>query len=270
MEISRKRQEQFENPDAVTTQAVFSRTEDELKLQKYIGSYSTFEGSPVSKDIFQFDMWGVEVNDSLWNWTALREKVKEYGIRNSLLVAPMPTASTSQIMGFNECFEPFTSNLYTRNTLAGQFIVINKYLMKELIGLGLWDNDMKEQIIIHEGMIGEIKKIPQEVRDLYKTAWEIKQKHIIDLAADRGAFVCKSQSMNLFMESPDTKKLTMMHFYSWQKGVKTGMYYLRTKPKANVQQFTINPCKSKSNTTSIQSAESMIIEDDEVCTACSA
>lgn len=261
MEISKKRHICFTSED--TAQSM-QRTDEERLLTTFKGAYSTYEGSPVSEGKFQFDMWGVEVTDTLWDWTALKKQVAEFGVRNSLLVAPMPTASTSQIMGFNECFEPFTSNLYKRKTLAGEFIVLNKYLLKELIDLNLWNNDLKEQIIIHEGMIGNIEGIPQEVRDLYKTAWEIKQKHILDMAADRGAFVCQSQSMNLFMESPDHKKLTMMHFYGWQKGIKTGMYYLRTKPKANTQQFTINPSKSKSNT--VRHLE----EEEEPCLTCSA
>jgi ribonucleoside-diphosphate reductase alpha chain len=248
MEIARKKQKQLEET---------AEPNDE-----YSGAYFTYKGSPLSRGIYQFDMWGVEVTDDLWNWTNLKDEIKKYGVRNSLLLAPMPTASTSQIMGFNECFEPFTSNLYKRKTLAGEFIVMNKYLLKELIDLNLWNQDLKDQIIINEGMIGNIETIPKEIRDLYKTAWEIKQKHIIDMAADRGAFICQSQSMNLFMESPDQKKLTMMHFYAWQKGLKTGMYYLRTKPKANTQQFTINPKISKSNT--------MKKEEEEPCLTCSA
>lgn len=251
MEIARKRQKHFEEMNEAN--------------EEYSGAYCTYKGSPLSRGIYQFDMWGVKVTDDLWDWTNLKNEIKQYGVRNSLLLAPMPTASTSQIMGFNECFEPFTSNLYKRKTLAGEFIVMNKYLLKELIDLNLWNQDLKEEIIINEGMIGTIEKIPHEIRDLYKTAWEIKQKHIIDMAADRGAFICQSQSMNLFMESPDQKKLTMMHFYAWQKGLKTGMYYLRTKPKANTQQFTINPRKSKSNTM-IKKEE----EEEEPCLTCSA
>lgn len=261
MELSKKRYLSFTNEDSTMP---IMRTDEEYKLKKYLGAYSTYEGSPLSEGRYQFDLWGVCVNDDLWNWSELKGHIVEYGVRNSLLVAPMPTASTSQIMGFNECFEPFTSNLYKRKTLAGEFIVINKYLLKELIDLNLWNNDLKEQLIINEGMIGKIESIPIEIRKLYKTAWEIKQKHIIDMAADRGAFVCQSQSMNLFMESPDHTKLTMMHFYGWNRGVKTGMYYLRTKPKANAQQFTINPSISKSNIT-----DGKDIADEEPCLSCS-
>ena len=179
----------------------------------------------------------------------------------------MPTASTSQIMGFNECFEPITSNLYKRKTLAGEFIVINKYLLQDLIQLKLWNKDLKDEIIINEGMIGNIDKIPEDIRSLYKTAWELKQKTIIDMAVDRGAFVCQSQSMNLFLESPEYNKMTMMHFYAWQQGLKTGMYYLRTKPKANTQQFTIDPKKKNVNKPSTPSPQ---VEEDEVCESCSA
>lgn len=242
------------------------RTPDEQKLVDFPGAYSTYEGSPISKGVYQFDMWGKTVNDDLWDWTTLKNNIKIYGIRNSLLLAPMPTASTSQIMGFNECFEPITSNLYKRKTLAGEFIVINKYLLQDLIELNLWNREMKEQIIIKEGMIGTIESIPKDIRDLYKTAWEIKQKVIIDMAISRGAFICQSQSMNLFLESPDYHKMTMMHFYGWQKGIKTGMYYLRTKPKANTQQFTINPPKKTYHVSSNNHEEN----DDDICTSCSA
>ena len=273
MEISKKRAIQFTEDDENeketlirSSKSVLYRTEDERNnLKQYIGAYSTYEGSPVSKGVYQFDMWGVDVNDTLWDWTTLKENISQWGIRNSLLLAPMPTASTSQIMGFNECFEPITSNLYKRKTLAGEFIVINKYLLQDLIELKLWNKDLKDEIIIHEGMIGSIEKIPEEIRALYKTAWELKQKTIIDMAVDRGAFVCQSQSMNLFLESPEFNKMTMMHFYAWQQGLKTGMYYLRTKPKANTQQFTIDP--SKKNKHQKQQAKQ---EEDGVCESCSA
>lgn len=208
---------------------------------KYPGSYTTFDGSPASKGVLQFDMWGVQPSSGRYDWHRLKQDIMEYGLRNSLLLAPMPTASTSQIMGFNEAFEPFTSNLYKRKTLAGEFILMNKYLMKDLISLNLWNNDMKNKLIIHEGSVQNIPEIPDNLKELYKTAWEIKQRVIIDQAAERGAYICQSQSMNLFMESPDFQKLTSMHFYAWERGLKTGMYYLRTKPKAKTQQFTMDP-----------------------------
>jgi ribonucleotide reductase alpha subunit len=212
-----------------------------------VGAYSSFVGSPASQGILQFDMWGVQPSSGRYDWTTLKAHIQQYGLRNSLLLAPMPTASTSQIMGFNECFEPFTSNLYKRKTLAGEFIVVNKYLMEDLMDLNLWDREMKEKVMIGEGSIQHIGEIPADIRDRYKTVWEIKQKVLIDMAADRGVFICQSQSMNLFMEAADFKKMTSMHFYAWEKGLKTGMYYLRTKPRATTQQFTIDPRKSKSN-----------------------
>jgi ribonucleoside-diphosphate reductase alpha chain len=183
-------------------------------------------------------MWGVEQSDR-WDWTSLKEEVKKYGVRNSLLLAPMPTASTSQIFGNNECFEPYTSNIYTRRVLSGEFIVVNKHLLKDLIELGIWNNDMKNRIIAANGSIKDIKEIPAEIKELYKTVWEIRQRNIIDMAADRGAFICQSQSLNLFMEQPTTSRLTSMHFYAWKKGLKTGMYYLRTQAATQAVQFTV-------------------------------
>ena len=285
MEISKKRAEILLQLDAISPGTdewkvmwdYLRLTRDEAKLTKCRGSYSTYQGSPISEGLLQFDLWGVSIDNSLWNWTKLREDIKQWGIRNSLLVAPMPTASTSQIMGYNECFEPFTSNLYKRKTLAGEFIVVNKYLMKELNELGLWNRELKEEIIIHEGSIQNIPSIPQDIRKIYKTVWEIKQKKLIDMAADRGAFICQSQSMNLFVEDPDPRKLTLMHFYAWEKGLKTGMYYLRTKPKASTQQFTIDPSKSKSNIKkqpNVGRNEPMPdvddVDSDHICESCSA
>ena len=273
MEIAKKREELLTRIDELASTDTEQRqtledhlrlTPEERDLTKYRGSYSTFEGSPMSKGLYQFDMWGVEVDNTLWNWDELRENIKRWGVRNSLLVAPMPTASTSQIMGYNECFEPFTSNLYKRKTLAGEFIVVNKYLMKELIHRGLWSKELKEEIIVHEGSIQNIQCIPEEVRNIYKTVWEIKQKCLINMAAARGAFICQSQSMNLFVEDPEPRKLTLMHFYAWEKGLKTGMYYLRTKPRASTQQFTIDPSKSKSNIVK------ELPVNDSVCESCSA
>jgi ribonucleoside-diphosphate reductase alpha chain len=183
-------------------------------------------------------MWGVLPGDR-WNWHELKEEVKKYGLRNSLLIAPMPTASTSQILGNNECFEPYTSNIYTRRVLSGEFIVVNKHLLKDLIEANLWSNEMKNRIIAANGSIQQINEIPADIRELYKTVWEIKQRNIIDMAADRGAYICQSQSLNLFIESPTVSKLTSMHFYAWKKGLKTGMYYLRTQAAAQAVQFTI-------------------------------
>ena len=208
---------------------------------KAAGAYSTFIGSPASKGQLQFDLWGVEPTSGRYDWNALKENIKTYGLRNSLLVAPMPTASTSQILGNNECFEPFTSNIYSRRTIAGDFVVANKYLMQELVELGLWSTDLKDKIIANKGSVQHIEGIPQHVKDKYKTVWEIPMRHVIDMAADRGAFICQSQSLNLWMEDPDYRTLTSMHFHSWKSGLKTGIYYLRRKPKHNPQQFTIVP-----------------------------
>lgn len=202
------------------------------------GAYSTYEGSPLSKGAFQFDFWGV-VPGKRWNWSALQQEIKKYGVRNSLLIAPMPTASTSQILGNNECFEPYTSNIYVRRVLSGEFIIVNKFLLKDLVALGLWNDEMKNRIIAANGSIQAIEEIPQEVREIYKTVWEIKQRTLIDMAADRGAYICQSQSLNLFVQQPNKAKLTSMHFYAWKKGLKTGMYYLRTQAAAQAVQFTV-------------------------------
>lgn len=207
-------------------------------LAKAHGAYETFKGSPLSKGLFQFDLWGVQPSNR-WDWETLRAKVMEYGVRNSLLVAPMPTASTSQILGNNECFEPYTSNIYTRRVLSGEFIIVNKHLLKDLIQLGLWNNNMKNQIIAANGSIQNIPEIPAKIKELYKTVWEIKQRNLIDMAADRGAYICQSQSLNLFVDTPTNGKLTSMHFYAWKKGLKTGMYYLRTQAASQAVQFTV-------------------------------
>ena len=195
------------------------------------GPYETFKGSPLSEGLFQFDMWGVEPSE-VWDWEELRKLVKKHGARNSLLLAPMPTASTAQILGNNECFEPFTTNLYKRNTLGGEFVVINKHLIQDLINLNLWDEDMKLKLYEGNGSVQHIERIPEQIRDLYKTVWELSQKTVIDLAADRGAYICQSQSMNLFIPDVNLGKLNSAHFYGWKKGLKTGMYYLRTQSKA--------------------------------------
>lgn len=207
-------------------------------LAKQDGAYETFAGSPLSKGQFQFDLWGVSAT-SRHDWDSLRAEVMATGVRNSLLVAPMPTASTSQILGNNECFEPYTSNIYTRRVLSGEFIIVNKHLLKDLVQLGLWNNTMKNKIIANNGSVQNIEEIPANIKELYKTVWEIKQRNIIDMAADRGAYICQSQSLNLFVDSPTAAKLTSMHFYAWKKGLKTGMYYLRTQAAAQAVQFTI-------------------------------
>ena len=203
------------------------------------GAYETFKGSPLSKGKFQFDLWNVTPTSGRWDWENLRLDVMNHGVRNSLLVAPMPTASTSQILGNNECFEPYTSNIYTRRVLSGEFIVVNKYLLRDLVNRGLWDTEMKDKIITANGSIQDIAEIPADVKELYKTVWEIKMRSIIDMAADRGAYVCQSQSLNLFINAPNASKLTSMHFYAWKKGLKTGMYYLRTQAASQAVKFTV-------------------------------
>ncbi|MEP6949897.1 MAG: ribonucleoside-diphosphate reductase subunit alpha [Ginsengibacter sp.] len=213
-------------------------------LAKENGAYETFAGSPVSKGIFQFDMWSVTPTVR-WDWASLKDEVKKHGVRNSLLIAPMPTASTSQIFGNNECFEPYTSNIYSRRVLSGEFIIVNKHLLKDLLQLGLWNNNMKNRIIAANGSIQHIDEIPAEIKELYKTVWEIRQRTMIDMAADRGAFICQSQSLNLFVDNPTTSKLTSMHFYAWKKGLKTGMYYLRTQAASQAVQFTVEKQGSK-------------------------
>jgi len=224
----------------------------------HLGSYCSFSSSPASQGILQFDMWSTTPTDR-YDWSKLKESIKTHGLRNSLLVAPMPTASTSQILGFNECFEPFTSNLYSRRTLAGEFVVVNKYLMKELISLGHWNEQIKNNIIANKGSVQQLTMLPEHIRNKYKIVWEIPMKHVIDMAADRGAYICQSQSLNLWIEDPNYNTLTSMHFYSWKKGLKTGIYYLRRKAKHQAQQFTIEP-EQKQDTD----------ERDEICEMCSA
>jgi ribonucleoside-diphosphate reductase alpha chain len=207
------------------------------------GSYVTFPGSPASKGQLQYDLWNQEPTHTPYlEWAKLKETVRHYGLRNSLLVAPMPTASTSQILGNNECIEPFTSNLYTRRVLAGEFVCINKYLVEDLVKVGCWTSDIRTQIIANSGSIQMIPEIPGDLRELYKTAWEIPMKTIVNLAADRAPFICQSQSLNLFVAEPSYSKLSSMHMYAWKKGLKTGCYYLRTKSVAKAQQFTVEPC----------------------------
>lgn len=249
----------------------YAALEASMELAQKEGPYETYEGSPISQGIFQFDMWGVKPTSGRWDWEALRQKILQYGVRNSLLLAPMPTASTSQILGNNECFEPFTSNMYVRRVLSGEFIVVNKYLLQDLIKLGLWDETMRNKLMAANGSVQNIKEIPQHIKDLYKTAWEIKQKTIIDMAADRGAFICQSQSLNIFMAEPNFGKLTSMHFYAWEKGLKTGMYYLRTQPAAQAIKFTVDQkIQQELSREQQQNAISCSLDDPDGCESCSA
>ncbi len=228
-------------------------------LAKVEGTYETYAGSPVSQGIFQFDMWNTEPT-LRWDWYTLKAEVMKHGVRNSLLVAPMPTASTSQILGNNECFEPYTSNIYVRRVLSGEFVVVNKHLLKDLVELNLWNDEMKNQIISHNGSIQKMENIPQNIKEIYKTVWEIKQRSIIDMAADRGAYICQSQSLNLFIDAPTTSKLTSMHFYGWKKGLKTGMYYLRTKAASQAVQFTVEKQGGKSVEPLVDSHNLTVVE----------
>lgn len=274
MEISKKRHETYlANPSVAYADSYLLLNEfEKAMLEKgtpFPGAYVSFEGSPTSKGVLQFDMWGVEPSDR-YDWGQLKSSIMEFGLRNSLLVAPMPTASTAQILGNNESFEPFTSNLFKRKTLSGEFIVINKYLLEDLISRNLWSKDLKDLLVLNDGSVQNIDSIPEDVKALYKTVWEIKQKHVIDMAADRGAFIDQSQSLNLFLEDPEFKKLTSMHFYSWQKGLKCGVYYLRTRPKSSVQKFTIDPNLAKLHQPARQAAPApAIVCTDEVCIMCS-
>lgn len=232
------------------------------ELAQQDGTYETYENSPVSQGVLQYDMWDVTPT-KLWDWDGLKRNIKSHGVRNSLLIAPMPTASTSQILGFNECFEPFTSNIYARRVLAGEFQLVNHYLISDLQKLGMWDNAMRNQIIADSGSVQHIKRIPQHIKDLYKTVWEISQKVIIDMAADRGAFVDQSQSMNIFIAEPTYGKLTSMHFYAWKKGLKTGMYYLRTKPATTAIKFTVD------KSTKEPAEEEIVCRKEAGCVVCS-
>ena len=238
------------------------------------GTYETYAGSPVSKGVFQYDMWGVTPSNR-WDWKILKDEVSKHGVRNSLLLAPMPTASTAQILGNNECFEPYTSNLYTRRVLSGEFIIVNRHLLKDLVKNGLWNREMRLKIMGANGSIQNISEIPQPIKDLYKTAWEISQKAIIELAADRGAYICQSQSLNIFMENANFGKLTSMHFYGWEKGLKTGMYYLRTKAATDAIKFTVDQVISAETTEDEslsleeQAAIACSIENPDSCEMCS-
>jgi ribonucleoside-diphosphate reductase alpha chain len=243
------------------------------------GAYKTFKGSPLSKGKFQFDLWNVSPDSGRWDWENLRLDVMNHGVRNSLLVAPMPTASTSQILGNNECFEPYTSNIYTRRVLSGEFVIVNKHLLRDLVDRNLWTGSMKDKIISANGSIQDIAEIPQDLKDLYKTVWEIKMRNIIDMAADRGAYICQSQSLNLFINSPNASKLTSMHFYAWKKGLKTGMYYLRTQAASQAVKFTVENQGGKNMDPVIPELVDAVVDEipagpscsmEEGCVTCSA
>ncbi len=249
----------------------FAALESSMEIAKKEGAYETYEGSPLSKGFFQWEFWGV-TEDQLsgrWDWQRLATDIKKHGVRNSLLMAPMPTASTSQILGNNECFEPFTSNIYVRRVLAGEFVVANKHLLKDLTERGLWSESMKNQLIRDNGSVQNIAEVPADLKELYKTVWEMSMKDIIDMAADRGAFIDQSQSLNMFIAQPDFGKLTSMHFYAWKKGLKTGMYYLRTQPAAEAIKFTVTQEVAKPETTEdFKSLIPEIEEDEDGCVAC--
>lgn len=250
--------------------------EASAEMAEEFGPYETFEGSPASKGILQFDLWDTDDKDTPshradrgYDWQALRKKIQQVGLRNSLLVAPMPTASTSQILGVNECFEPFSSNLYVRRVKAGEFIMTNPHLLEDLVDRGLWNQEVRNQLMRDGGSVANIDVLPDRLKALYKTVWEIKMKDIIDMAADRGKFIDQSQSLNLFIADPTVNKLTAMHFYAWKKGLKTGMYYLRTKPAVNAIQYTVEKNRSKENQeVSTESIPS--IDDADICLNCSA
>ncbi|HBE11164.1 MAG TPA: ribonucleoside-diphosphate reductase subunit alpha, partial [Flavobacteriales bacterium] len=238
-------------------------------LAKEEGAYETFKGSPASEGRLQFDLWGVTPTDR-WEWDVLKDEIKEHGMRNSLLLAPMPTASTAQILGNNECFEPYTSNIYTRRTLSGEFIIVNKHLLRDLTKLGLWDDDMKNRIISANGSIQNINEIPDNLKALYRTAWEIPQRALIDMSADRGAYICQSQSLNVFMENVTTAKLTSMHFYAWKQGLKTGMYYLRTKAATDAIKFTVDKkYKTAPQTEAPRKSIQEMTDEEQAAMACS-
>jgi ribonucleotide reductase alpha subunit len=249
--------------DQIALKQHMNAYEEPLLDTAFRGAYSSFVGSPASRGELQFDMWGVIPGDR-YDWATLKTRIRAHGIRNSLLLAPMPTASTSQILGFNECIEPITSNIYNRRTIAGEFILANKYLMQDLLKLDMWTEKMKNNIIANNGSIQHLEQIPVEIREKYRTVWEIPMRQLIDMAADRGAFVCQSQSLNLWLEDPNYSNLTSMHFYSWSKGLKTGIYYLRRRARHQAQQFTIEPEKKDLGGKMEEETE------DEICEMCSA
>jgi len=244
----------------------FAAVTASMEMAKVEGPYSTFKGSPISEGEFQYNLWGLTDTDlsGRWDWASLRKEVVEHGVRNSLLVAPMPTASTSQILGNNEAFEPYTSNIYTRRVLSGEFIVVNKHLLEDLVKAGLWNEDLKQEIMRHNGSVQNIDRIPQDLKDLYKTVWEMSMKDIIDMSRQRGYFIDQSQSLNLFMQDANYAKLTSMHFYAWQSGLKTGMYYLRTKSAVDAIKFTLKNDKKAEPLVAVEAevAEEAISVDD--------
>merc|ERR1712091_346608 len=248
----------------------FAACEASCELAERDGAYETFSGSPASKGQLQFDLWGRTPKSGRWDWAALKEKIAKHGLRNSLLVAPMPTASTAQILGNNESFEPYTQNLYVRRVLSGEFVQVNRHLLRDLISRGLWSDDLRVQLVAHNGSVQHLD-LPSDIKELYKTVWEIKQRIVLDMAADRGAYIDQSQSLNIHMTDASTAKLSSMHFHGWQLGLKTGMYYLRTKAAADAIKFTVEVDKVKKADTSItgvyvatqpaaQSAEQKAIE----------
>jgi len=228
----------------------FAAVTASMEEAKVDGPYESYKGSPISKGEFQHNMWNIKDEElsGRWDWGKLRKSVKKHGVRNSLLVAPMPTASTSQILGNNEAFEPYTSNIYTRRVLSGEFIVVNKHLLEDLVNLGLWNDDLKEEIMRQNGSVQNVD-IPQDLKELYKTVWELSMKDIIDMSRHRGYFIDQSQSLNLFMENANMAKLTSMHFYAWKSGLKTGMYYLRTKSAVDAIKFTLSKKEEKEQPT---------------------
>lgn len=261
----------FDSPEAqrlnedIFETIYYGAMEASMELSKVDGPYETFKGSPVSKGIFQFDMWGVTPKSGRWNWEQLKRDVKQNGVRNSLLLAPMPTASTSQILGNNECFEPYTSNIYTRRTLSGEFIIVNKHLMTDLMELGLWTDTLRQKLIGANGSVQGIPEIPQHLKDIYKTVWEISQKAIIDMSADRGAYICQSQSLNIHITNPNFGKLTSMHFYAWKRGLKTGLYYLRSTAAADAIKFTLDKANIQERT--VEGTAISKVEEPEVVLA---
>merc|ERR1719181_1115489 len=216
-----------------------------MELAKREGPYETYQGSPASKGQLQFDLWGITPKSNNWDWTALKAKIAEHGLRNSLLVAPMPTASTAQILGNNESFEPYTQNLYLRRVLSGEFVTVNRHLLHDLIKRGLWCDDLRQKLIAHNGSVQNLDEVPSDMKELYKTVWEVKQRSVLDMAADRGAYIDQSQSLNIHMIDATAAKLSSMHFHGWQRGLKTGMYYLRTKAAADAIKFTVDVTTAK-------------------------
>jgi ribonucleoside-diphosphate reductase alpha subunit len=276
----------YESPEAarlnkdIFETIYYAACETSMQVAKEQGPYLTFAGSPASEGLLQFDLWGVTPDSGLWDWAALKEQIKVHGMRNSLLVAPMPTASTAQILGNNESFEPYTQNIYTRRVLSGEFVQINKHLVRDLMEAGLWSVELKNQLIAHKGSVQHIDCIPQKLKDLYKTVWEIKQKVVLDLAAGRGPYIDQSQSLNIHMTDCTNAKLSSMHFYGWKLGLKTGQYYLRTKAAADAIQFTleaekitggqrVKPPTVASSSSSPKPEQNAPEEEEEGCTMCS-